>query len=161
MTMDPGLPHSGTEPTLTRDRHGRPRMETTPPLNRMPMAPRAWPRTPFGWLLGPQLSPEDGPPSNPGVKAKRRRVRWQRAAALRRACLVALVLTQTVIATSYMASIVPYQGRQPLEIPMLVLFSVLFAWISAGFWTAMAGFAVMLRGRDRHSISGTAAIDAP
>jgi membrane glycosyltransferase len=159
MTMSPIPPHAGTEPVITRDRHGRLRIETTPPLNRTPMAPRAWPGTAFGWLLGPQLSPEDGPPAGSGVKGRRRR--WQRAAQLRRSCLVALVLAQTVIATGYMVSVVPYQGRQPLEIAILVLFAVLFAWISAGFWTAMAGLAVLASRGDRHAISRTAPPDAP
>jgi hypothetical protein len=43
-------------------------------------------------------------------------------------------------------------ARQPLEIAMLVLFAILFAWISTGFWTAFAGFAVLVMGGDRHSI---------
>src|SRR6185436_20162932 len=36
-----------------------------------------------------------------------------------------------------------------------------FAWISAGFWTAMQGFLLLLFGRDRYAISASAADDAP
>ena len=35
----------------------------------------------------------------------------------------------------------------------LALFAILFCWVSAGFWTAMAGFLVLLRGGDRYMIS--------
>ena len=38
-----------------------------------------------------------------------------------------------------------------------ILFAILFGWVSAGFWTAMAGFLVLARGRDRYAISRTAA----
>ena len=30
---------------------------------------------------------------------------------------------------------------------------ILFAWISSGFWTAIAGFFLLLRGRDRFAAS--------
>src|SRR5438034_1052845 len=58
-------------------------------------------------------------------------------------------------------AVLPYHGRQPLEVAMLVLFAVLFGWISAGFWTAIAGFVLLLLGGDRHAISRTAAAAAP
>ena len=147
------------DPPVTRDRNGRLCIATTPPLNRTPMAPRAWPRSALGRLLAPQpRAPDEAPP--PEFQSPDPRGHWSRAAALRRSILVSLVLLQTAIATSYMASVLPYQGRQPLEIAVLVLFAVLFAWISAGFWTAMAGFAVLARGADRHAISRSAPPDA-
>jgi len=86
---------------------------------------------------------------------------WRRAASFRRYCLFFLVLAQTWLATNYMASVLPYHGRQPLEIALLLLFAILFFWISAGFWTAMAGFAVLLSGGDERAISQTAPPDAP
>ena len=39
-----------------------------------------------------------------------------------------------------MIDVLPYHGTQPLEIAILVLFAILFGWVSAGFWTALAGF---------------------
>jgi len=32
-----------------------------------------------------------------------------------------------------MIRILPYHGRDPIEIAILILFAILFAWISAGF----------------------------
>ena len=86
---------------------------------------------------------------------------WHRTASLRRRCLLTLVFAQTWIATSYMASVLPYHGRQPVEIAILILFAILFGWISAGFWTAMTGFFVLLSGGDRWVISNTTVPDAP
>jgi membrane glycosyltransferase len=78
---------------------------------------------------------------------------------------VLLILGQTVIATDYMLRILPYHGREPVEIAILILFAILFAWISAGFWTALAGFWVLARGNDRYAISrhqwGATAADIP
>jgi len=51
--------------------------------------------------------------------------------------------------------VLPYHGRQPLELAILVLFAILFAWISAGFWTAFAGFATLALTRDRYAITRT------
>src|SRR5438128_2612718 len=60
-----------------------------------------------------------------------------------------------------MSAVLPYHGRQPLEIAILVLFTVLFGWVSAGFWTAIAGYVLLLIGSDRYAISRTARSDAP
>src|SRR3546814_17366728 len=60
-----------------------------------------------------------------------------------------------------MAAGLPYKGRHPLEIASLTLYAVLFAWISAAFWTAVFGFFVLLFKRDKYSISATAAADTP
>jgi membrane glycosyltransferase len=72
---------------------------------------------------------------------------------VRRFVLLALMLGQTAAATYYMRSVLPYQGGGDLEWLLLALFALLFCWVSAGFWTAMAGFLVMLRGKDRYAIS--------
>lgn len=118
----------------------RARLAMMPPIVRTPMAAKDW-------------ADYD---RNAGTPAP-----WHASASLRRMCLTALVCGQTWLAGNYMASVLPYHGRQPLEIALLVLFAILFAWISAGFWTAMAGFAVLLKGGDRRAISRTAAGDAP
>ena len=60
-----------------------------------------------------------------------------------------------------MSAVLPYHGRQILEVAILVFFTVLFGWISAGFWTAMAGFMLLLLGGDRFAISRSAPRDAP
>ncbi|MCW5574867.1 MAG: glucans biosynthesis glucosyltransferase MdoH [Burkholderiales bacterium] len=133
-------------------RHGA-RLPTMPPLNRSSMAPHpTWPGAPARRHAAQDL-PDASPPDPRG--------HWQRTANRRRIVLLALVLLQTWFATGYMADVLPYDGRQPLEIAILILFMVLFGWISAGFWTALAGFALLCRRRDPHAISATAAGDAP
>ena len=36
-----------------------------------------------------------------------------------------------------------------LQTGILILFAVLFCWVSAGFWTALMGFLQLLIGRDK------------
>jgi membrane glycosyltransferase len=124
------------------------RLAMAPPLNRTPMAPRPW--------SGRAHAHEKAAPTVGPVPALHH---WHRTAAVRRICLLTLVLVQTWIATDFMASVLPYQGRQPVEIAILILFAILFGWISAGFWTAMMGFLVLWTRHDHYAISATAAPD--
>mgnify|MGYP003665212272 FL=1 len=78
--------------------------------------------------------------------------RWRRVANLRRAVLMLFVFGQTAVASYYLLWVLPYHGGTPLEISMLVLFAILYAWIAVGFWTAVFGFVIRLMGGDRHSI---------
>ena len=133
-----------------KDLQGHARLVTMPPLNRTPMAPREWMRNPFGG----QALPGEGP-----FRGRAKRSDWARSAAIRRVVLLGLVLLQTAGATLAMADVLPYKGEKPLEIAVLVVFGVLFAWISSGFWTAIAGFVLLVSGRDRYSI--TRRLDAP
>jgi membrane glycosyltransferase len=89
------------------------------------------------------------------VRAMRLRLRWVRAAFWRRAILLLLVLIPTFIASEFMLQVLPYQGRTLLEMAIVAFFGALFGWISIGFWTALAGFAILLTGRDRFSIGTT------
>ncbi len=123
----------------------RARLHTAPPLHRKSMAPRPWRGRSAS---ATENDPADHPPDERG--------RWRWAAAARRTTLLLLIAMQTWLATDFMASVLPYQGRQILEIAILALFAILFGWISAGFWTAMAGFALLLRGGDRHKVSAGA-----
>lgn len=82
----------------------------------------------------------------------RGRHRWWKAALLRRSCLLILVVGQTLLASWFMLSVLPYHGGNSIEIGMLVLFAILFAWISFGFWIAVAGFVLRRLGGDRHSL---------
>ncbi len=133
------------------------RLISAPPIQRTSMAPEPW-------RLGTLLS---------RLLRRRRRERvdeasapplhrsWQFAATVRRLVLLALVVAQTVLATDFMAGVLPYHGRQPLELGILGLFAILFLWVSAGFWTAMAGFVLQLRGHDRYAISTREAQGTP
>src|SRR5689334_3020660 len=155
-----GLSRGDADRLLTRDVQGRERLETTPRLARSPMAPHAWPgrRTPADTELRRTVDAmEDDSAARPAHPGRR----WRLRAANRRLILVALIVTQTIVATDFMAQVLPYHGRQPLEIAILVLFGVLFAWISAGFWTALAGFWLLARGHDRYAISHRMAGSGP
>ncbi|MEO6750010.1 MAG: glucans biosynthesis glucosyltransferase MdoH, partial [Casimicrobiaceae bacterium] len=139
----------GTRPLARRDSG----LATSPPLARISMAPSGWLRGTFGRL---RERPLRNKPSPTGTRSESRPSSWHR-----RLALVVLIIGQTYIATVLMKSVLPYHGRQLLEIPILILFAVLFGWVSAGFWTALAGFWVLWRGNERWAISRTAAPDAP
>lgn len=77
---------------------------------------------------------------------------WRSAAHLRRGFLLLAVLGQTALATRFMLSILPYRGNTGVEIGIAVLFAILFAWISVGFWIGVMGFILRRIGGDRHSL---------
>src|SRR5690606_27430298 len=130
---------------------------TTPPLKRTSIAPSTWPQSLLRRALRfgaasrkPGAGGADAAPP-PATDA-----RLRRDGTVRRVALLLLTIGQTWIAAAFMTTVLPYQGRQPLEIAILVLFTLLFGWVSAGFWTALAGFFLLLTGRDRYAISATA-----
>ncbi len=86
---------------------------------------------------------------------------WRAAAHFRRSILLIGVFAQTAVATWYMKGVLPYQGGQWLEVAILLLFALLFCWVSSGFWTALMGFLQLLIGRDRYSISASTVGDEP
>ncbi|HEY2630348.1 MAG TPA: glucans biosynthesis glucosyltransferase MdoH [Usitatibacter sp.] len=118
---------------------GYPRLAATPPLNRSSMAPHDWlePKKEADAKASPRASP----------------AAWARDATSRRFGLTGLVILQSIVATYAMSDILPYKGAQLLEVVVLAVFAVLFAWISAGFWTALAGFVLLMRGHDRFAVT--------
>ena len=150
-----GEPRTLAQPPVTHDVQGRERLETTPRLARSPMAPHAW----LGRRSRDRGSPGAEPPRADGARDPVARTArdpggpWRLQASRRRVLLAALIVAQSFVATDYMSGILPYHGSKPLEIAVLVLFAVLFAWISAGFWTALAGFWLLTRREDRYAIS--------
>jgi membrane glycosyltransferase len=72
----------------------------------------------------------------------------RRAARWRRALFFALTLLTAAAATAMMRDILAANGLTVLEKVGLVLFYVLFVWITGAFWTALAGFLIRLRGGD-------------
>lgn len=120
------------------------------------MVPQPWgPLNPFRRRRGAPAQGGD-PVAGPAAAGA-----WQPAGNLRRLTLLSLMLLQTALATMSMARVLPYQGQQPLEIVALALFALLFCWISAGFWTALAGFLVLWRGGDRFAVSSQDARTGP
>lgn len=80
------------------------------------------------------------------------RQRWRSAAIVRRLVMIVLVVGQTLVATWYMLSVLPYHGDSGIEKSLTALFGILFAWISIGFWTAVFGFLARRLGGDRFSL---------
>jgi membrane glycosyltransferase len=80
------------------------------------------------------------------------RVNWRKAAWIRRTLLTTLVLAQTLVASFYMTAVLPYHGGNFLELGIIGVFFILFAWISVGFWIGMFGFIIRLVGGDRFSL---------
>ncbi len=72
----------------------------------------------------------------------------RRAARWRRALFFFLTLVTAAVATAMMCDILAANGLNTLERIGLVLFYVLFVWITGAFWTALAGMLVRLRGGD-------------
>jgi membrane glycosyltransferase len=81
--------------------------------------------------------------------------RWENAARVRRGVILALILSSTVLASSYMADVLPYRGNTWLELTIVVVFAALFAWISIGFWEAVAGLFILARRYDRFAVTRT------
>jgi membrane glycosyltransferase len=114
------------------DLAGRVRPVIMPRLRRTPMAP--------------------GEPKAPGAAARvgpGRPAAWRDVGALRRVALLLLVTAQTGAAAWLTTAVLPYHGERPLEVAILALSTLLLGWVSVGFWTAVAGFLVLLAGRAR------------
>ncbi|ATA23582.1 glucan biosynthesis glucosyltransferase H [Brenneria goodwinii] len=171
---------------LGKDTEGRTALQAMPTITRSSMFPDVWRTNPLArwWesLLGRTVPPRhhyhDASPEETIAEN-----RWRMVGTLRRYVLLVLTLFQTAVATWYMKTILPYQGwalvdpfemaHQPLmqsflqllpyvlQSGILVLFAVLFCWVSAGFWTALMGFLQLLIGRDKYSISSTTVGDEP
>lgn len=165
---------------LVLDASGRVCLKATPPIRRTKVIPEPW-RTNIlvrGWrrLMGRKNLPT--PPQRELPSA-----RWRFVGSLRRYILLVLMLGQTVVATWYMKGIMPYQGWSfvsldeithqtlfqtavqvlpyALQTSILLLFGILFCWVSAGFWTALMGFLELLTGHDKYRISGASAGNEP
>lgn len=181
LTLDSAAEFEAHE-MLSLDGAGRVRLKATPVIHRTRMVPEPW-RTNViarGWrrLLGKSPKPE--PTSD---KRDLPKARWRTVGSIRRYILLLLMLGQTIVAGYYMKGILPYQGwalvdlqevaHQPLlqtaqqvlpyalQTTILILFGILFCWVSAGFWTALMGFLELLTGRDKYRISGASAGNEP
>ncbi|HWW78258.1 MAG TPA: glucans biosynthesis glucosyltransferase MdoH [Steroidobacteraceae bacterium] len=83
------------------------------------------------------------------------RLRW--ASIWRRLLFFGLTFLTSLSASALMADILRTNGFTPWEKSSLIVFFVLFTWITGAFWTAVAGFVVQLIGRDSaviHSSEG-------
>jgi membrane glycosyltransferase len=74
--------------------------------------------------------------------------RLTQTARRRRALFFGLTLLTSAFATGLMHDILKANGFSGYEKAGLVLFFVLFTWITGAFWTGLAGFVIRLIGRD-------------
>ncbi|WP_300157158.1 glucans biosynthesis glucosyltransferase MdoH [Solidesulfovibrio sp.] len=128
----------------------------TPRIQRTPMAPRFGPATGSHWA-GPRFRPGS---ACSDIPLEHRHRLWTRVANRRRLFLAFLIVAPTLAGTLRMRELFPSQGHTGLEVVLLIAFSFLFAWISIGFWTAMAGFVLLARGVDRFAATTARETDA-
>lgn len=112
---------------------------TAPAINRGSMTPRPWlgfwRGLAHGLLTAPVAQHADHPLQQP----------WQRVARQRRAILLLIIALSTLAATALLFHTQTTGGPHPvLHAVQLILFVSLFAWVMAGFVTAMMGFWVQL-----------------
>ncbi|MGM8935192.1 glucans biosynthesis glucosyltransferase MdoH [Pseudomonas neustonica] len=94
----------------------------------------------------------NSPETLPATMSTPQRPRWRLAATARRGLLALVVLVQTLTATYFMLSVLPYHGGNLVEAGMATLFALLFAWISVGFWIGLTGFVLRRLGGDPRSL---------
>ncbi|MFJ3482717.1 glucans biosynthesis glucosyltransferase MdoH [Pseudomonas sp. NPDC090202] len=169
---------------LTVDASGRVCLKAAPPIRRTKVVPEPW-RTNIlhrAWrrMTGKTNPP---PPTHDDLPRDLPKSRWRTVGSIRRYILLLLMLGQTIVAGFYMKGILPYQGWSlvsfdeishqtlwqtavqvmpyALQTTILLMFGILFCWVSAGFWTALMGFLELLTGRDKYRISGASAGNEP
>ena len=160
----------GDSQLIGHDGRGSTRLITTPPLARASMSPLPWSPNPLQrlveavrtGLLGRRgLRTPESP--EPPARADPRATAWRIAGRNRRFVLALLTVAQALAATHYMQAILPYKGTLAIEHwlvgAILALYLILFMWVGLGFWTALMGFLVLLRGGDKYAIGGRAAAD--
>ncbi|MDR1045227.1 MAG: glucans biosynthesis glucosyltransferase MdoH [Candidatus Adiutrix sp.] len=79
---------------------------------------------------------------------------WKRVGDRRRLVLLALVLVPSWLAADVLYSLLPARSWPGVNLSLSLLFAVLFAWISVGFWTSLLGTLVLLRRYDRFAATG-------
>ncbi len=117
-----------------------------PPIRRGSMVPVPW----LGFVGG--LKAAWAGRAAPDPKAGDSKAPWELAAAQRRRTLLWLIGGSAVLAATLMARTQPMVDHPVVRVLQVLLFTFLFAWVSAGFFTALMGFWVQLRG-DRHALS--------
>ena len=162
------------------DGSGRLCLKIAPPINRTKVVPEPW-RTNVLIRMWRRMTGRPNAPQPP--KRELPPARWRTVGSIRRYILLTLMIGQTIIAGWYMKGILPYQGWSfvdldeilsqslwdtvvqvwpyALQTSILILFGILFCWVSAGFWTALMGFLELLTGRDKYKISGSSAGNEP
>ena len=181
--LEQAWPDSLADGQLIKDDEGRDQLKAMPEAKRSSMFPRpvAYQRRRFRILV--RCVDARRAICSLTKEEQESEQKWRTVGTIRRYILLILTLAQTVVATWYMKTILPYQGwalinpmdmvgqdlwvsfmqllPYMLQTGILILFAVLFCWVSAGFWTALMGFLQLLIGRDKYSISASTVGDEP
>jgi membrane glycosyltransferase len=93
----------------------------------------------------------EGPPPRRTSRFQREVTDWPREnqTRLRRLGLGLLISLPSFLAGPVFASVLPHKGTTLLELALIGVFVLLFAWIAIGFWTSLVGFLTLLRKVDR------------
>ncbi len=79
----------------------------------------------------------------------------------RRLVYFALVWLTTLAAMGLLTAVFLKDGATPLELLLMLLYTLLILWVSAAFWTATLGFGLLLFGGDPRAIGGRRRGDGP
>jgi membrane glycosyltransferase len=85
-------------------------------------------------------------PARDLVSARQHRAGRNSTRSSRRLLLLVLVLASAWAATDVFASVLATDRLSYLDLAILAIFFLSFAWISSAFWTALAGFVTIWRG---------------
>jgi membrane glycosyltransferase len=153
--LDPAA--SGGRRPLETSLRRRSYPSSMPEIRRISMAPSPIDRRPLHRLWRKIRRPEKKSPcaSAYGAAAANpvEHSGWRAAARRRRIGMAALILLQTAAASWSLGKIFPYPWLNGLESAILVIFAILFSWISFGFWTAVAGFCIRWRAAERFAVA--------
>jgi membrane glycosyltransferase len=115
-----------------------------PRVRRVSMAPRKLERNPWR-VLWNRLRCNRKSSESDRVIVANGCAQWRGLARRRRICLVLFVLAQTAVACWSLARTFPLPDLSYLQMAIVSMFAVLFAWISFSFWANVAGFWMLLR----------------
>ena len=128
----------------------------SPPICRASMVPQPWTGF-FAGLRGALIRRLRGEPAPTRTEAP---TGWEATAARRRRALL-LAIGASALAAAFLLGRTHVGGDDgALGFAVVGLYTLLFAWIAAGFITALMGFAVQLRG-DRHALSAASVAHRP
>jgi len=77
---------------------------------------------------------------------------WKLRGWVRRLVFVLLIVVQVITGTRVLLQVLPYHGENVLELSLTVIFTLMFTWISIGFWMGVYGFFLRLLGGDSLSL---------
>ena len=146
------MDHADTLRLTRADLETTARLDGAPPIVRGSMTPRPWMNFRESVVQGLVQRVDDWLDDKPADALQHEKSSWQRAAAVRRNVLLALVLLTACGAAVLLTQAHPMFNHPVLRVFEIALFALLFAWVAAGFFTAMMGFYVHVFG-DKHALS--------